>query len=133
MEFTMQTEDKAITVEKCKDSGLALVLISLICYQVWKQPFSILLAIAFLLVAMTYPPLFKPFARFWFALSTALGTVVSKAILTVLFFVMVFPIALVRRLLGKDTMQIKSWKKGKDSVFRRRDHSFSAKDLDHPY
>jgi hypothetical protein len=122
-----------ITVEKCKDSGLALVLISLICYQVWKLESLILLAIIFLVVAMTYPLIFQPFARFWFALSIALGTVVSKIILSVLFFVIVLPIGLVRRVLGKDSMRIKSWKKGKESVFRTRDHRFTAKDLEHPY
>lgn len=122
-----------ITVEKCKDSGLALVLISLICYQVWKLEIFIILAIIFLVVAMTYPLIFQPFARFWFALSTALGTVVSKIILTVLFFVIVLPIGLVRRALGKDAMQMKSWKKGKESVFRTRQHKFTAKDLEHPY
>ncbi len=129
----MKVEDKTITVEQCKDSGLALVLICLICYQVWKPPFLILLAIIFLLVAMTYPPLFRPFARFWFAFSTALGTIVSKIILTAVFFVMVFPVALLRRLMGKDSMQIKNWKQGQDSVFRQRDHCFAAKDLEHPY
>ena len=122
-----------ITVEKCKDSGLALVLISLICYQVWKLESLILLAIIFLVVAMTYPLIFQPFARFWFWLSTALGTVVSKIILSVLFFVIVLPIGLVRRVLGKDSMRIKSWKKGKESVFRTRDHRFTANDLEHPY
>ena len=122
-----------ITVEKCKDSGLALVLISLICYQVWKLEIFIILAIIFLVVTMTYPLIFQPFARFWFALSIALGTVVSKIILTVLFFVIVLPIGLIRRALGKDAMQMKSWKKGKESVFRTRQHQFTAKDLEHPY
>ena len=129
----MKTDNKTITVEKCKDSGLALVLICLICYQIWKLSFLMPLAIAFLLAAMTYPPLFKPFARFWFAFSTSLGTLVSKIILTIVFFVMVFPAALVRRLMGKDSMQIKGWKQGQDSVFRRRDHTFTSKDLEHPY
>ena len=122
-----------ITVERCKDSGLALVLISLICYQVWKLEIFIILAIIFLVVAMTYPLIFQPFAKFWFALSTALGTVVSKIILTVLFFIIVLPIGLVRRALGKDAMQMKSWRKGKESVFRTRQHQFTAKDLEHPY
>lgn len=129
----MHIENKQLSVEQCKDSGLALVLISLICYQIWKQPTLILLAIAFLLVAMTYPPLFKPFARFWFAFSTALGTVVSKIILTLIFFLMVFPVGLVRRGLGKDAMQIKGWKSGKSSAFRTRAHRFTPKDMDHPY
>lgn len=129
----MKTDHKTITVEKCKDSGLALVLICLICFQIWKLSALIILAILFLLVAMSYPPIFKPFAKCWFAFSTALGTVVSKLILTVLFFVMVLPVALVRRLMGKDAMQITCWKKGRESVFRHRDHRFSAKDLEQPY
>jgi hypothetical protein len=122
-----------ITVEKCKDSGLALVLISLICYQVWKLDVLIILAMIFLIIAMTYPLIFQPFARFWFWLSTALGTVVSKIILTVLFFVIVLPIGLIRRAMGKDSMRMKIWKKGGESVFRVREHRFAAKDMDHPY
>jgi hypothetical protein len=123
----MKFDLKNLTVEKCKDSGLALVLMSLICYQVWKMEILILLAIIFLVIAMTYPLIFKPFAIFWFTLSTALGTVVSKIILSGLFFVIVMPIGLFRRALGKDAMQIKSWKKGNDSVFRERKQRFAAK------
>jgi len=129
----MKSEKKKLSVENCKDSGLALVLISLICYQVWKLEIFIVLAMIFLVVAMTYPLIFQPFARFWFALSTALGTVVSKIILTVLFFVIVLPVGLARRLLGKDSMKIKQWKKGDESVFREREHRFAAKDMEHPY
>ena len=129
----MDIDHKNMTKEMCKDSGLALVLICLICYLVWKLPALVILAIAFLLVAMTYPPIFKPFARLWFALSTFLGTIVSKIILTVVFFTVVLPVGLVRRALGKDAMKTKIWKKDQTSVFRRREHRFAAKDLEHPY
>jgi len=129
----MKSENKTISSEQCKDSGLALVLICMICYLVWKHQFLILLAIAFLLVAMTYPPIYKPFARLWFGLSTALGTVVSRILLTIVFYVVVLPVSLIRRALGKDAMKIKIWKKDNASVFRRREHRFSAKDLEHPY
>jgi len=129
----MQTGGKKITVEQCKDSGLALVLICLICFQVWKPQFLMILAIVFLVVAMTYPLIFQPFARLWFGLSTLLGTVVSKIILAILFYAVVYPIALLRRALGKDSMRLKKWKQGNDSVFRTRDHRFIAKDLEHPY
>ena len=129
----MKFDHKNISAEMCKDSGLALVLICLICFQIWKDQFLVLLAIAFLLVAMTYPPIFKPFARLWFGLSTALGTVVSRIILTIVFFAVVLPVGLMRRVLGKDAMKIKIWKKDNTSVFRRREHRFAAKDLEHPY
>ena len=124
---------KSLSAEKCKDSGLALVLICLLAYQAWKLPFLMLLAIIFLLAAMTYPRIFKPFAVLWFGLSTALGTVVSKIILTILFFVLVLPIGLMRRMAGKDPMQLRCWRESKASVFRLRDHRFEAKDLEHPY
>jgi len=129
----MKSDKKSITVEKCKDSGLALVLISLLCYQAWKLEILLLLAVVFLLIAMTYPVIFQPFARIWFALSTAMGTVVSKIILALLFFTVVLSIGLLRRLLGKDAMKLKSWKKGNESVFRVREHRFAAKDLEHPF
>jgi hypothetical protein len=129
----MQSADTKITVEKCKDSGLALVLICLICFLVWDRSILLLLAIFFLVVAMTCPRIFQPFARFWFGLSTALGTIVSKIILAALFYGLVFPVGLVRRAMGKDAMRINCWKRGMESVFRVRDHRFAAEDLEHPY
>jgi hypothetical protein len=129
----MKFDPKKITVEQCKDSGLALVLICLICYVVWKLATLLILAIVFLVAAMTWPVMFQPFARLWFGLSTALGTVMSKIILAVLFYGLVLPVGLLRRAMGKDAMRLKSWKKGSDSVFRVRGHRFEAKDLEHPY
>lgn len=126
-------KNKAITVEQCKDSGLALVLICLISYQVWPLEPLILAAIICLIGAMTYPLIYQPFARLWFALSKAIGTVMSKIILTVLFYLIVLPVSLLRRAIGKDAMKIKSWKKNEESVFRLREHRFEPKDLDHPY
>ena len=129
----MKTDLKNLTKENCKDAGLALVLISLICYLVWKQPFLVLLAVVFLVIAMTWPPAFKPFAFIWFRLSTALGAVISKIILAILFYGLVLPVGLVRRLIGKDTMRFKDWKRESSSVFVVRDHRYSAEDLEHPY
>ena len=129
----MQSASKKITVEQCKDSGLALVLICLICHLVWGHPYLLYLAIAFLVITMTSPLVFQPFARIWFGLSTVLGTVVSKVILTLTFYVIVLPVGLIRRILGKDSMRLRSWKKGRESVFRERQHRFAAKDLEHPY
>ncbi len=129
----MQDEQKNLSTEKCKDAGLALVLLGLIGYQLWPRPWLMLLTVVFLLVAMTFPPLFRPFARLWFAFSAVLGAVVSKVLLSVLFLLLVLPVALVRRGMGKDAMQMKRWRKDAASVFRIRDHEFTAADLEHPY
>ena len=129
----MKFNIKDIGVEKSKDSGLALVLICLLWHQVWKTDILILAAVIILLIAMTYPLIFKPFAIVWFGLSTLLGTIVSKVILTILFFIVVLPIGLLRRALGKDSLRLKSWKKGSGSVFRIKEHKFVSKDLEHPF
>jgi len=129
----MKSEKNTLDEGKCKDAGLALVLITLLCYQGWKNQHILLLTILFLLVTMTYPLVFRPFANIWFALSTAIGTVVSKIILTMLFFALVLPVGRLRRIGGKDAMHFREWKKDKGSVFRIREHRFSAEDLEHPY
>lgn len=129
----MNGNREGITIGKCRDSGMAVVLICLIGYSLFEIRILLRASILFLLVAMAYPLAYKPFARFWFALSTALGTVSSKVILTVLFFVLVLPVGRMRRLMGKDEMQLNRWRKGEESVFRVRNHPFDARDLDPPY
>lgn len=117
----------------CKDSGLALVLILLLCYQAWPRPQLMLLAIFCLLIAMTCPDLFKPFARVWFGVSALLGTVMSRVLLSILFVALVLPVGILRRAMGKDSMQLKRWKQDSGSIFQIRDHEFTAEDLEHPY
>ncbi|MEJ2108731.1 MAG: SxtJ family membrane protein [Acidobacteriota bacterium] len=129
----METEGLSINTEKCKDSGLALVLILLICFQVWKLPFLIPAAIILLFAAMIYPPVFKPFTWLWFGLSMMLSLVISRILLILIYFLVVVPVAILRRLIGKDSMQLKRWKKTKDSVFRQRNHQFEVKDFENPY
>jgi len=124
---------KKVSTTQCKDAGLALVLICLLVYQVKQLQLCIPLAIVFLVITMTYPQAYQPFARVWFGLSHLLGTVVSKIILSLLFVVLVLPIGLVSRALGKDSMQLKRWGKNQLSVFRTRDHRFTANDLKNPY
>lgn len=122
-----------ISPSQCKDSGLALVLISLILAVVISPKYFLPLGIVFLVVTMVVPNIYKPFAMVWFGVSHALGTVVSKILLTLMFFVLVTPVGLLRRALGKDAMQLKSWKQGRTSVFLNRDHLFSRQDLNNPY
>jgi polyferredoxin len=122
-----------VSDEQCKDSGLALVLIALILSMVFSPHYLLPIGIGLLVVTMSVPTLFRPFARIWFGFSHALGTLVSRILLTLLFYGLVTPVGCIRRLLGKDSMQLKKWKNGKVSVFHDRDHLFTRQDLDNPY
>jgi hypothetical protein len=121
-----------ISSRQSLDSGLALVLIllllSLFIDQLYVKP-----AILVLLICMIYPDVFKPFAYIWFKLSAVLGHVASKVLLSIVFFVIVLPIGLIRRLFGSDAMKLKAWQSGDQSVFIVRNHLFSTEDIKYPY
>ena len=122
-----------VSDEQCKDSGLALVLIALILSMFFSPYYLLPIGTGLLIVTMSVPTLFRPFARIWFGFSHALGTLVSKILLSLLFYGLVTPVGFIRRVLGKDSMQLKKWKRGKVSVFHDRDYLFTRQDLDNPY
>jgi len=122
-----------LSTSQCKDSGLALTLINLVLALVISPLHFLPIGTVLLIVTMTAPRLFLPFAKFWFSFSNVLGNIVSRVFLTVLFFVMVTPVGLLRRALGKDSMQLKKWRESQASVFQVRNHLYEPRDLDHPY
>ena len=122
-----------ITPAQCKDTGMALVLISLLLLHFTKHAYFLGIGVAVLVINMIAPVVYKPFAFFWLSLSNILGTVMSKVLLSIVFFVVVTPVGLVRRLLGFDPLQLKKFKKDKSSVFKVRDHAFKADEIEKPY
>jgi hypothetical protein len=82
---------------------------------------------------MTFPRLYRPVAVLWLGLSHLLGTVVSKILLTLVFFGIVTPIGLARKLLGFDSLKLKDFKSGENSVMVIRNHVFTGKDIEKPY
>lgn len=124
---------KKILPDQCKDTGMALVLI-LLLLALAKRSFSFLgPAIALLIITMSAPALFTPVAQWWFALSHGLGKVMSTLLLGVVFFLVVTPVAVFRRLIGRDAMGLGQWRDGGGSAFVRREHTFTAADLEKPF
>jgi hypothetical protein len=121
------------TPEQARDTGMAMVLICLILGSWGKFPKFLPVSIVLLLITMVWPNAFRPLARLWFGLSHLMGNVVSRVILTILFFGLVTPIGVIRRWWGADALQLKKWKQGPDSVFIEREGAIQAKDLTQPY
>ena len=114
--------------------ALVMPLLILLLLGYWgKLPQFLPLAIAALLLTMAWPKAFKPLAGFWFGLSHLMGNVVSRIILTLLFFLLVTPIGLIRRWCKADSLQLKKWKQGNGSVFVIREGVITGKDLENPY
>lgn len=115
------------------DSGLALLLITLILGW-WFNPGVILrIAIAEIIVILVAPVILYPFTFFWLNVSELLGRVMSRILLTLIFMVFVFPVALIRKAMGKDTLMLKRFKKDDHSVFTERNHSYTKSDFTAQY
>lgn len=59
------------------------------------------------LVAVVAPNLLAPFNKAWAKLGDLMGKVVSPLVLGVIFFVLITPVALIGRLLGRDELRLK--------------------------
>src|ERR1041384_8138064 len=103
---------RPVTKEESKDTGMAMVLLLLLFSGAVKRETLVTIAIAALVVDMTFPQLYRPVAVLWLGLTHLLGTVVSKILLTLVFFGVVAPIGLARKLLGFDSLRLKGFKGG---------------------
>jgi len=124
---------KKITKDQSRDTGMAMVLLCLLLTISPKRHWFLGAAIVLQVVNMTVPQIFRPLAVLWLGLSELLGAVVSRILLSIVFFLVVVPIGILRRLAGKDSLKLRSFKSGKDSVMLERNHTFSGQDLEHPF
>lgn len=124
---------KSITKEQSKDTGLALALIFLLIGYFTGNTLFFKLAIPVILIVMITPRWFYPLAILWFAFSAVLGTIMSQIILTLVYFIIVFPIAMIRKMAKKDNLKLNQFRKGKESVMVIRDHVFNRSDIEKPY
>ena len=124
---------KIITLDQAKDTGMAMVLLFLLAGFFSKYDMFYNIAIALQIINMIVPSIYKPLARIWIGFSYLLGTIISKILLTGVFFSFVLLVGMIRRILGFDTLNIKIWKKDNSSVFKIRNHVFESKDIENPY
>ena len=124
---------QSVTTDQAKDTGMAMVLICLLIAFFGGKHLFYGVGMLLLLINMIAPNIFKPVARIWLGFSHLLGSVMSRIVLSIVFLALVFPVGLVRRIMGKDSMQLKKWKRDRESVFKIREHEFTADDIKHPY
>jgi len=129
----MKLLKRKITKDQSRDTGMAMVLLFLILFASRKREGYLFVAIALHILNMTWPQVYRPIAVIWLWLSDLLGSVVSKVLLSVVFFLVVTPIAILRRLAGKDSLKLRAFKASQDSAMLERNHTFVSQDLEKPY
>ena len=124
---------RKIDKSQCIDTGMAMVLLLLLAYFSTKRGMFVSAAAAVLVVNMTVPRLFQPAAFVWLSFSHVLGAVMSRILLSIVYFIVVTPTALLRRAAGRDTLLLRKFKAGEESVMVERNHKYSGRELLRPY
>ncbi|UFH56413.1 SxtJ family membrane protein [Spirosoma sp. KNUC1025] len=113
--------------EKVK-AQLVIVTGLLVLYFVFKSPWWLYAATAVGVLSLAIPAVGDLIVKAWFKLAEVLGNINGKIILSILFFVFLFPIALIYRMASKNPLAIKRTKEA--SFYSERNHLYSKEDLE---
>ena len=87
--------------------GIVLILFGAFLW--WRgrdiYPFLIGIGAALVILGLTVPSILLPLQKPWMALAVVLGWVMTRVILTLLFFLVFTPLGLLARLFGRDAMK----------------------------
>jgi polyferredoxin len=113
------------------ETGGILVFIMLLWYNKTHWPWLLAASGAAAILIAIFPLFFYPVAALLLLIGKGLGRISSAIILTLVFFLFVVPVGLIRRLLKKDSLKLNAFKRNKDSVFSERQYVYRSSDLDH--
>ncbi len=131
--FKEKVFPKSISKKEASDTGMAMTLICLLLGYFTQNVIYYKIAIPVLVINMAFPMFYYPFAMVWLGLTNLLGMVVSKVLLSVVYILFLMPMGLIRRAMGKDSLNLTGFKKSKDSVMITRDIEFTANDIENPF
>ena len=115
---------------KQQNTGFGLVAsLVILAMSIWYKIDLYIFAVITLLISLLLPKLYTPFAWLWFGLAKLLEQFMSKVVLFLIFFLVVTPVGLIRRMLGKDSLHTGVSKKQKN-FFETQIHKYEAVDLE---
>ncbi len=119
----MVKHTRAKNLETCLVIATGLIIIF------YFKPIEWLLYIAIIvgLIGAFFDGLANWITWFWYKLAEVMGFVMSKVILSIVFFIFLFPVAILYRLFNKESLFPK---KNQNSYWVERNHEYEGKDLE---
>ena len=117
---------KEINKSSNKSFGLVFFIVFLLIgiYPLLKdgelRVWSIIISLIFLFLGLLNSKLLSPLNRLWFKFGTLLGKIISPFIMSIIFFFVVTPVAMIMRTLGKDLLNLK-YNKNKSYWIKKSD------------
>lgn len=106
---------------------LVIVAGLLVLSFIFDLPLLVVIATAIGVSSLMSTHLANAVVWIWEKLAQVLGFINTRILLSLLFYVFLFPIAMLSRLFSKDPMQLKN---PQASVFIDRNHTYTSKDLE---
>lgn len=105
--------------------GGVLLIISALLFIYEKPSASYFMGSGFFfqIIAQIFPKLFFPLQKIWMGLAVILGFVMTRVILSILFYLVITPINFISRIFGKDFLNLKI-EKEKKSYWNLRDEEY---------
>ena len=118
-----------VTKKQCIEFGQTAILVTLFLALYLKQNNFVIAAFICTLITVLAPIIFYPFAFCWFGIAQILSFISSRIIISLVFFLVVTPMGLLRQVFGKDGLKIKQFKKNSRSVMEERNHLYTEADF----
>ena len=101
--------------------GVILLIIAGFLFWKEKESFQILLTfgVTFCILGIAIPFILKPIYWVWMIFATILGWIMTRVILSLLFYMILTPIGLISRLFGKQFLELK-WNKTDSTYWNYR-------------
>ena len=120
-----------IKISSNRNFGLVFFFIFLVV-SIWplthsESPriWSAIISLAFLILVLTRSKLLTPLNRLWAKFGIILGSIIAPIVMGIVFFLVITPIGLVMKIIGKDLLSIKYDKK-KETYWIKRDKPTST-------
>jgi predicted PurR-regulated permease PerM len=124
----MESKSGQMTRARELETMVVFALVFLFLGVNFQRQAFIYLAMGFLLIALFVPPLTRIIALGWGKLSLLLAYVNNRIILTIIFYIVLTPLACLYRLFHKDPLKLAMKESG--SYFYERSHTYVSADLE---
>lgn len=120
--------EKLTDADKAK-AQLVIVTGLVVIYFIFKAryPWILYVAAAIGILSIAIPVVGDLIVKGWFKIAEVLGAINGRILLSLIFFLILFPIAVLSRMGRKNPLGLKS--ENTDSAFTERNHLYTAKDL----
>lgn len=122
-----------LTAKQDIETSILVALGFLLAAWLQEDWLNVAVAGAVLGSALIWPIVFRPASYLWFGLARGLGYVVPSILLFLVFILLVVPVGMIRKRMGKDSLQLNDFKKSKGSILKDRNHTYQPEDITNPF